>query len=283
MKNLKMFCLCLNDHHLDNLKEINYIPVGLGKGLFKDEWLKDNTGENISEKNSYYGEYTFYYWIWKNYLNFKQEDKLGNLWIGFSGYRYHWADNNQTKSDELNRIVNKDNFSKYILRNAKPEWENYDVVLGEKINVDGWKFSKILKKGYKKLIKNPFAFKKENQNIKLHFDVFHGDGILDKAIDLLDNENRQDFDNFVKNEKSFNRENLFICKSPKLMNNYFNSVFDWLYKCEKLFGFDLKGYAKTRIYAFLAERYISYWFQKNAKVLEWPLFFFDTNKNRVKL
>jgi len=285
MKNLKMFCLCLNDHHLNNLKAINYTPVGLGKNLFNHEWLKDNTGENISNKNSYYGEYTFYYWIWKNYLNTTSTNnkRIDNSWIGFSGYRYHWADNKEIKSDDLNKIITKDNFSKYILRSAKAEWENYDVILGEKLYVDGWKLSKILKQGYKKLIKNPFAFQKANQNIKLHFDIFHGEGILDKAIDLLDEENKQDFDNFVKNENSFNRENLFICKSHKLMNNYFKSVFDWLQKCEKLFGFDLNGYAKTRIYAFLAERYISYWFQKNAKVLEWPLFFFDTNKNRIEL
>ena len=117
--------------------------------------------------------------------------------------------------------------------------------------------------------------KKENQNIKLHFDVFHGEGILDKAINLLDNENKTDFDYFVKNKKSFNRENLFICKSPRLMSNYFHSVFKWLSKCEKIFGFNLKGYAKTRIYAFLAERYISYWFQKNAQCLVYRSAFGD--------
>ena len=34
--------------------------------------------EIIFHKNKYYGEYTFHYWIWKNYL-----DKLQNNWIGF--------------------------------------------------------------------------------------------------------------------------------------------------------------------------------------------------------
>ena len=41
---------------------------------------------------------------------------------------------------------------------------------------------------------------------------------------------------------------------------------------ELVFGFDLHGYSKTRIYAFLAERYLSYWFTKNTKSLSWPVF-----------
>lgn len=277
MKNLKIFCMCLYDHHYKNLKKLNYTPVGLGSNRFNSNWLSDNTGDNISSKNRFYGEYTFYYWIWKNFLpNYKE-----NFWLGFSGYRYHWAQNKNINSEKLNEVINEKNFYDFILKEPSKEWDNYDVILGEKLFVSNWKLSKIIKKGYKKFLKNPFVFRKKNQNIKLHFDVFHGDGILDKAIDLLDEKNKKDFADFVIKEKSFNRENLFICKSKKIMNNYFESVFEWLFKCEKIFGFDLQGYEKTRIYAFLAERYISYWFQKNSKVLEWPIFFFDTNKNKL--
>ena len=142
---------------------------------------------------------------------------------------------------------------------------------------------KIIKKGFRILLKNPFAFRKSSQNIKLHFDVFHGVGNLDKAIDLLDIKEREDFRNFTRKKSSFNRENLFICRSKKLMNDYFESIFPWLEKCEKVFGFDLEGYGKTRIYAFLAERYLSYWFNKYSKPLVWPIFFFDTNKNNLQL
>jgi len=106
---------------------------------------------------------------------------------------------------------------------------------------------------------------------------------LDKAIDQLDGNEREDFRSFTRNRKSFNRENLFICRSKSLMESYFRSIFNWLERCEKIFGFDLEGYESKRIYAFLAERYLSYWFQKYGKPLEWPIFFFDTNKNRVKI
>ena len=113
--------------------------------------------------------------------------------------------------------------------------------------------------------------------------MFHGYGIIDKAIDVMDEKEKDDFKYFINNYYSFNRENMFICRSKKLMNNYFFSVFEWLRRCEKIFGFDLEGYSKTRIYTFLAERYISYWFNKYSTPLSWPVFFFDTNKNRISL
>ena len=106
---------------------------------------------------------------------------------------------------------------------------------------------------------------------------------MDKAIDALDTEEKNDFREFVNNKYSFNRENMLICRSKKLMNNYFSSVFGWLERCEPLFGFNLKGYAKIRIYTFLAERYISYWFNKYSKPLNWPIFFYDTNENKLNL
>ena len=59
----------MNSNHLNFIKEINYLPVGLGKEKFSNEWFTDKSNDNISAKNNYYGEYTFHYWIWKNYLN----------------------------------------------------------------------------------------------------------------------------------------------------------------------------------------------------------------------
>ena len=61
MKKAKIYCLCLEDNLLDNVKNLQYLPVGLGANNFSDGWLTDNSGENISNKNPYYGEYTFHY------------------------------------------------------------------------------------------------------------------------------------------------------------------------------------------------------------------------------
>ena len=80
-----MFALCLYPRHYNDIKNLNYVPVGLGEKKFSNEWLSDKTGENISQKNPFYGEYTFHYWLWKNMLDEIRED-----WIGFCGYRYFW-------------------------------------------------------------------------------------------------------------------------------------------------------------------------------------------------
>ena len=53
-----MFCICLNDNLIDRVKRLKYIPVGVGPEKFSTEWLLDTTGENISNKNKFYGEYT---------------------------------------------------------------------------------------------------------------------------------------------------------------------------------------------------------------------------------
>ena len=40
-KNLDMFCLSLNPEHINLIKKLNYIPVGLGKLPFGKDWLTD--------------------------------------------------------------------------------------------------------------------------------------------------------------------------------------------------------------------------------------------------
>ena len=80
---------------------------------------------------------------------------------------------------------------------------------------------------------------------------------------------------------SFSYGAMFVCRSKKIINNYYNSLFPWLKKCEEVFGFDLKGYGKIRIYGFLAERYLSYWFDKYTKPLLWPVVFYDISKSTL--
>ena len=48
---MKMFCITINNSHFDKIKELGYIPVGLGKNISNSGFLRDNTQNNISEKN----------------------------------------------------------------------------------------------------------------------------------------------------------------------------------------------------------------------------------------
>jgi hypothetical protein len=279
MKNLSMFCLSLYGEHLNNLKKINYIPVGLGENNFNNEWLRDNTKQNISNKNKYYGEYTFHYWFWKNMID-EISDKN---WIGFCAYRRYWANHNNMKSNELNKIINNQNFREHVLQDIKNDWSNYETILGERIPFGKIKLSKIIKNGgIKSILRNLNSFIKNQTTVKFHFDIFHGNEKIDKAIDLLEMKERSDFRIFINNQ-SFNKENMFICRSKKIIKEYYNSVFPWLQRCENIFGFNLNAWNEIRIYAFLAERYLSYWFNKYTRVKEWPIFFYDTKKNNLKL
>ena len=262
MKKLSLFCLTLNPEHEKIIKDLSLIPVGLGNKKFPLGFFTDKQNENISIKNPFYGEYTFHYWIWKNYI-----DKINSEWIGFCQYRKFFV----LKKVNVNNL-SLNELKKNLLTNLNDEFKNYDCILGEKFSVENFKNTKILKKHLFHFLKSPKAlFFKKNRTLLFHFDLFHGKGNLEKAIDLLDSNNRNEFRKFVKNNTSFNPHNMFICRT-KLLKSYYCSVFPWLKKCEKIFGFNnLEGYGMKRIYGFLAERYLSYWFLKNCKVKELPI------------
>ncbi len=264
-----MFCLCLHDKHYNKIKAMGYIPVGLGREFFSAGWLRDNLGENISQKNEYYGEYSFHYWLWKNEI-----DKIENdTWIGFCAYRRFWLNSRKPMSK-----VNENHF----LSRIPLEWNNYETILGQHFFINKMKISKLLKHSIRSVLNHPSAIFEKNRNIKFHFNSFHGFGKLDQAIDLLNVEDREDFRKFTEENISFNMGNMFICKSKNIIKNYYKAIFPWLEKCEEIFGFKSGSYGETRIYGFLAERYLSYWFNKYTKTLIWPIAFFDINSKKNK-
>ena len=48
---ISMYCLSLDPNHLEKIKYLKYIPVGLGDNSFNKNWLNDKHGTNISRKN----------------------------------------------------------------------------------------------------------------------------------------------------------------------------------------------------------------------------------------
>ena len=266
MKNLNMYCITIDEGHLDLIKRLGYLPVGLGKNIKSKDFIRDNTNINISKKNPFYGEYTFHYWLWKNNMN-NLEDK----WIGFCQYRKFWS----TKKSE-GALKDFNYFSEILLKEIPNEYADYDSILGEPLYVNDFRLSKFLKHNFTKMIKNPILFfDKRKRNLRFHFDMMHGSESLSKATDLLDISEKKDFINFLDNSVSFNPHNMFICKSKKTLKLYYDSLFPWLERCEHEFGFKLEGYGLKRIYGFLAERYMSYWFKKYTKFKLMPIFFKD--------
>ena len=107
--------------------------------------------------------------------------------------------------------------------------------------------------------------------------MHHGYGNLSKAANLLEKDDREEFLHYINHSTNYNPHIMFITKS-NIANQWFNALFPWLYRCEKIFGFkNLKGYDTQRLYAYLAERYLSFWFNKYTKSLNWPWLRFNPN------
>lgn len=72
-----------------------YVPLQVGCAIHPDYgYLRDNTGDNISDKNPYYSELTGLYWIWKN--------RTDSDYLGLCHYRRYFLNDSgelMTESD----------------------------------------------------------------------------------------------------------------------------------------------------------------------------------------
>ena len=264
MKN-PLFIYCVTNSKSSLLEELNYNLVGVGKKKFSKKYIDCNTGDNIQDKEEHYSELTFHYWFWKNKL--KEFDN--DTWIGFCQKRRFWKKNKK-------EINNFEELKENLLYESHDDWNNYDSVICNSINLGKTKFMKLIKRGWRNFFFDPKSIFKKS--IKLHFDMHHGYGILEKASKELKEGDRDEFLDYVSNNSVLNPHIMFIAKK-KILNKWFIDCFEWLFKCEKLFGFDnLTGYDKKRLYAFLAERYLSFWFHKYARPIAWHWTFYDIEK-----
>jgi hypothetical protein len=257
----KIDMYCVTDKDLPFLHNLPYKLAGVGKSNFSEKYLRSDIKKNIFMKEKYYSELTFHYWFWKNLLNISE-----NKWIGFCQKRRFWIN---TSSEGKN--INVENINEHLLEKMPKNFEKYDSVICKPISLSGVKKTKIIKRGWKNLLINPSIFINEKkQTIQLHFDMHHGYGNLKKALELVDDNDREDFKIYV-NQKNFFNPNIMFISKPEIIDKWFTSVFSWLSRCEDVFGFEnLKGYDQSRLYAYLAERYLSFWFKKHTNFIESP-------------
>jgi hypothetical protein len=259
MKNLDIYCV--TDKKLDFLEKTQLKLVGVGKEKFSPIYLKCDTKKNINYKEKYYSELTFHHWYWQNILPSEKQE-----WIGFCQKRRFWINPEKDK-----KLITSENLNEFLLMGIDDKMSRSESFICNPISVAGAKKIKMIKRGWKNLIKDPtIFFNNQKHTISLHFDMHHGYNNLNKAINFLDNENKKDFFNFVNHKTYFNPHIMYISR-PEILDRWFKSLFSWLEICEGEFGFDnLKGYDTQRLYAYLAERYLSYWFQKYTKFKELP-------------
>ena len=266
MSDLNIYCI--TNKRLKFLEDFCYNLAWVGQNKIPNNYLGCNNKINIYYKEKYYSELTFQYWYWKNLLNLEKKE-----WIGFCQKRRFWIKKNSKILD-----ISKSNIKENLLTESNENWKSYESIICNPIDISGAKKIKIIKRGWKNLLKDPFIlFNKDKENIALHFDMHHGYGNLDLAIEEVQEQDKKEFRKFVYTENSFNPHIMFIAKK-KITNDWFNTLFPWLERCEKKFGFKkLNGYDTTRLYAYLAERYLSFWFKKYTKYLESSWVFFDNS------
>ncbi len=268
--NLTTYCIShLYSKKLDDLN-LNLIGSGAAKKKFPLNWLNDAKGKkNISKKNNNYGSLTSIYWIWKNDIKFIKSDNF----IAISHYRRFWLKKNYTK------FINSKNLKNNLLKSIPAKYKKYDAFVCNPINLQGYKFSKLFKKAKRRLIKDPsIIFDKKKHTINLHFDMFHIHNGLINSCKFLNNNDRDDFLEYVNTKTEYFPLSIFIMKK-KFFIKLCSDTFRWLKKCETLFSNKkLKSYGEIRIFDFLAERYFSFWISKYCKYKTWPYKHLDITK-----
>ena len=214
MKNLDIYCV--TNKKLDYLEKTSLKLVGVGQEKFPENYIKCDTKENIFYKEKYYSELTFHYWYWKNILPYEKND-----WVGFCQKRRFWV-----KKEYDEKTIFKDNLDEFLLDSIEEKLNIYESFICKPIKVSGAKKIKILKRGWRNLIKDPsILYNSNKETLVLHFDMHHGYGNLQKAILQMDKSDRDEFYNFVKFNSEFNPHIMYISKKSSKSIKYDFSIF----------------------------------------------------------
>lgn len=211
-------------------KESIYYPIRVGSALSEDDfgYIRDDTGENISNKNKNYCELTALYWMWKNVSNCE--------YIGLNHYRRYFSKkgDNIFCKDKLDLVLTE--------KEVKEILEKYDFIVSN---------------SQKLLIKNVYEKYKEQHHIN----------DLDECRNIISEkypEYLKDFDE-IMNGKEICICNMFIAKK-QIIDEYSKWLFDILFELEN--RIDISDYTtlQKRVYGFLSERLFNVWLKHNKKL-----------------
>lgn len=223
----------------------------------KSDYLRDDIGDNISNKNRNYCELTGLYWIWKN------------------------SNSNPTEIDGLIHyrrfFTLKNEYYKYIYLNKMPSILPYSI-----IEQDLKKYDIILPR------KN-----KTFRTVKETYTFFHNEEdliLLGKAINKIEPKYYESYQK-VLNSHSYYYANMMICYHD-IMMEYAEWLFNILFEVEKYIDINkYKNDYQKRVFGFMAERLLQVWVEyNNLKVKEYDVFnteikddnIFEKNIERLK-
>ena len=147
MSKLEMYCV--TNKRLKFLESSNYNLSWVGLEKCPENYIKSSGKINIFHKEKYYSELTFHYWYWKNLLDLKSDN-----WIGFCQKRRFWSKNKYPEK----KLYDTSNIDQSILVEPYSDWKDFEVILCEPIKINEVKKIKMIKRGFRSLIKNPSIF-----------------------------------------------------------------------------------------------------------------------------
>ncbi len=207
-------------------KEKIYIPLQVGsKGKENIGFRRDDTGDNISEKNPYFCELTGIYWAWKN---------LDADYIGLAHYRRHFT------------------IKKCVTPNIDKKFEN---ILKEKELLDILKETDVVL---------PQKRKYYIETLYSHYEHTLYIEPLNEARKIIEEKYPEYLNEFDKLHKrrSAHMFNMFIMKK-EIFNNYCTWIFDILFELEK--RVDVKQYNAfhARFFGRVSELLLDVWINQN--------------------
>lgn len=213
-----------------------YKPLQVGAALHEDLHFpyRDDTGDNISEKNPYYCEMTAYYWVWKN--------STADI-VGIGHYRRvpaNPAEELFSKEEVIDILSHNDYMTTGCIEWKKSEVDYYKLDKDEDTDIPG---SGVY-----------------NQYRRCHNGVDMDLAWL--AIKQLYPEYEEDFVNQIVFGKLFVPCNILIAPKP-IFDGFCQWIFDILFFVEKYSPYKLYDSYNQRVFGFLAERLLALYFFHN--------------------
>lgn len=221
----------------DIVQAAPYHPVIVGKGDFAlaNAW-RDNTGDNISEKNPCYCELTALYWVWKN-----QAEHFENL--GLCHYR------------------------RYLTKNAFSNKES-DLLTDEDINRCMEKYDVILPKPFVWRVSVAQMYHEVGEGRKRDLDL------TGEAIEKLYPEYREEFERVI-NGRQGSYCNIFVLPQ-ELFNEYCQWLFSILGYVEERIDMTGYSVQEQRVYGYLSEILLNVWVRhRQLRVKYYPIAYME--------
>lgn len=231
MKNT-VYIITHKDYNFPKIDDYKVLVVGANKNSFSNDYLKDNTEENISDKNNSYSELTGLYWIWKN-------DNSDH--VGLVHYRRYFVDIKRNLNFKGRHVfISKKN--KYRILSVN---ELEDMLKGKDILVKQSRYSKLTNE----------QLLRRNLGIELY----------DNMTEVINNGEDKYIDYYreVSNEHYHLNCNMFY-GDKKIVDKYCEWLFDVLNKIDENHKVKSGEYYRNRELGYLSEILFEVWLKTNS-------------------